>query len=39
LVYFWSLGTFFTFWYIAPREIWQPWTADLISFFHILSCH
>jgi hypothetical protein len=20
-----SFGVFFTFWYIVPRKIWQPW--------------
>jgi hypothetical protein len=21
----WSFGTFSPFWYVVPREIWQPW--------------
>jgi hypothetical protein len=24
VVYFWSLGIFFAFWYVVPRKIWQP---------------
>jgi hypothetical protein len=21
----WSFGIFFPFWYVVPRQIWQPW--------------
>jgi hypothetical protein len=38
---FWSSGIclviFFTFWYVAPRKIWQPCTEDhfdLIKYFN-----
>jgi hypothetical protein len=28
LYIFWSFGTFFPFWYVVPRKIWQPCLTD-----------
>jgi hypothetical protein len=27
----WSFGIFFTFWYVLPRKIWQPWLEEKTS--------
>jgi hypothetical protein len=30
----WSFGTFFLFWYVVPRKIWQPCLADRVDGFN-----
>jgi hypothetical protein len=32
----WSFGTFFSFWYVVPRKIWQPCCHQAIS---LITCN